>query len=47
MDQNSAKPNDLGSVVRAITARYDAALLSGVWPKEPIWLTESRTLAKC
>jgi hypothetical protein len=38
--------NDLGAVVRAITKRYMDAQASGNWPKEPIWLTESKAQAK-
>lgn len=40
-----AQQGDLGAVVRAITARYDAATASGVWPTEPVWLSESRSQA--
>ncbi|MEI6032440.1 MAG: hypothetical protein WCQ20_14950 [Synechococcaceae cyanobacterium ELA739] len=36
-----AKPMDLGAIVLAITARYDAATASGEWPSVPAWAFES------
>lgn len=32
---------DLASVIRSVTARYDAAVASGEWPDLPLWQTDA------
>jgi hypothetical protein len=32
----------IGTIVEAITRRYDAAQATGEWPDRPLWLTAPR-----